>query len=169
MLTKALRAVIIGAPGSGKGTISERIAKYFGVTHVSSGDLLRFNAVQHTGFPRTRNQAEILHNIASINVAVNLIVPTEVIISRIAGRWVHVPSGRGKDDETGEPLMQRADDMPEAVQNRLDVYNATIQPIIEFYAAAGVLKDFKGTESNKIWPEVYQYLATLVKPKLPFP
>jgi adenylate kinase family enzyme len=49
MLAKALRAIIIGAPGSGKGTISDRIVKYFGVAHVSSGDLLRFNAMKHTG------------------------------------------------------------------------------------------------------------------------
>jgi cytidylate kinase len=49
MINKVLRAVIIGAPGSGKGTISSRIVKYFGVKHISSGDLLRSDAVQHTG------------------------------------------------------------------------------------------------------------------------
>jgi adenylate kinase family enzyme len=76
---------------------------------------------------------------------------------------------QGRDDETGELLTQRADDVTEAVEHRLQVYHATIQPVLDFYANAKLLQDFKGTESNKIWPEVYKYLATVIQPKLPFP
>ncbi|XP_059469627.1 GTP:AMP phosphotransferase AK3, mitochondrial [Neocloeon triangulifer] len=224
MLQKGLllRAVIMGCPGSGKGTISSRINKHFDILTLSSGDLLRFNAVQQTpiglkatkymeegqlvpddlitdlvlesikthgegrhwlldGFPRTRKQAETLNKASPINVAINLIVPHEVIISRIAGRWTHMPSGRiyntefnppkiaGRDDITGEPLSQRVDDQPENIRRRLDIYLSTMQPVVDFYREAGVLREFKGKESNKIWPEVFRSMATFIEPKMPLP
>jgi nucleoside-triphosphate--adenylate kinase len=76
---------------------------------------------------------------------------------------------QGRDDITGEPLSQRVDDQPVNVKRRLEVYSTTTQPVIDFYKENGVLKDFKGRESNKIWPEVFKSLATFIKPKMPLP
>jgi len=206
-------ALIIGAPGSGKGTISNWIVRDFGLTHVSSGDLLRANlrdgtplgleAKQHMdkgdlvpdnvmvglvagelkklekepwlldGFPRTQPQAEALQKETPVNVVVNLDVPFETIIDRIKDRWIHPGSGRvynlifnppkvaGLDDETGEPLVQRDDDKPESVRNRLEVFKASTAPVLDFYRAQGILADFQGTESKKIWPHVEKYLKSL--------
>jgi adenylate kinase len=72
-------------------------------------------------------------------------VPDEEIIKRMSGRRVHLASGRtyhimfnppkveGKDDVTGEPLIQRDDDQEETVRKRLDVYHAQTEPLIEYY------------------------------------
>ena len=82
------------------------------------------------GFPRTLNQAKVLDNKFELNMVLNLEVPEDEIISRLENRRVHVASGRvyhliwnppkedGKDDVTGEPLMQRPDDTFEAIQEQ---------------------------------------------------
>ena len=87
------------------------------------------------GFPRTLSQAQALEDVSQINNVVNLDIPTETIVERIADRWIHPASGRvysysykppkevGKDDITGEPLVQRDDDKPEAVRTRLRAYD----------------------------------------------
>ncbi len=98
------------------------------------------------GFPRTLAQAKALAEVGvSLDAVVEIDVPAEVIIERMAGRRVHPASGRtyhlvynpprvaGKDDETGEDLIQRDDDKEETVRKRLDVYAAQTQPLIEFY------------------------------------
>lgn len=86
------------------------------------------------GFPRSIQQAQALEQVAHIDIVVNLDIPTETIISRIADRWIHPASGRiysysykapkvpGVDDVTGEPLVQRDDDKPESVRQRLAAY-----------------------------------------------
>ena len=68
----------------------------------------------------------------------------------------------GKDDETGEDLIQREDDKPESVLNRLEIFSSTTKPVLEFYSSMGICKDFKGTESKKIWPHVEAYLKSLI-------
>jgi nucleoside-triphosphate--adenylate kinase len=68
----------------------------------------------------------------------------------------------GKDDETGEDLIQREDDKPESVLKRLEIFSSTTKPVLEFYSSMGICKDFKGTESKKIWPHVEAYLKTLI-------
>lgn len=92
---------------------------------------------------------------------------------RIAGRWTHIASGRvyntefnppkvpGIDDVTGEKLIQRDDDKPEAVRQRLQTYEANIKPILEFYDGHGILKLFKGRFTNEIWPKVHGYVLGL--------
>lgn len=87
------------------------------------------------GFPRNLKQAEALEKVAHIDHVVNLNIPTETIVERIADRWIHPPSGRiysysykppkveGLDDVTGEPLVQRDDDKPESVRTRLTAYD----------------------------------------------
>ena len=68
----------------------------------------------------------------------------------------------GKDDETGEDLIQRDDDKPESVRNRLEVFKANTAPVLDFYRSMGILKDFHGTESKKIWPHVEAYLKSIM-------
>ena len=68
----------------------------------------------------------------------------------------------GKDDETGEPLVQREDDKPESVRNRLEVFQANTEPVLEFYRKMNICQDFHGTESKKIWPHVETYLKSIL-------
>mmetsp|Transcript_57733 Transcript_57733/g.160967 ORF Transcript_57733/g.160967 Transcript_57733/m.160967 type:complete len:246 (+) Transcript_57733:75-812(+) len=114
------------------------------------------------GFPRTRAQAEALDAHACVPIALNLKVPTEEIVSRISDRWTHPASGRvyaysynppkveGKDDETGEALIQRVDDKPEAVRSRLSAYDAMTAPLCEYYASRGVLTEFSGDNAPEL-------------------
>lgn len=99
------------------------------------------------GFPRTIVQAEAMVDAGvSLDHVVEISVADEEIIARLIGRRVHPASGRvyhvdynppqrdGVDDETGEPLVQRDDDVEETVRKRLDVYHAQTSPLIEFYS-----------------------------------
>lgn len=93
-----------------------------------------------------------------MGLALNLAVPTEEIVRRISGRWIHPASGRtyaadynpakeeGKDDVTGEPLVQRDDDKPEAVRQRLGLYDSLTAPLLAYYRAQGVLAEFDGSD-----------------------
>lgn len=98
------------------------------------------------GFPRTIPQAQALVDAkVDIDCVIEIRVPDEEIISRLSGRRIHPRSGRvyhvdhnpprvaGKDDETGEPLIQRDDDKEETVIERLRVYREQTQPLIGFY------------------------------------
>jgi adenylate kinase len=99
------------------------------------------------GFPRTIPQAEAMKAAGvPIDYVVEIDVPDEEIIKRMSGRRVHVASGRtyhvvfnapkvaGKDDETGEDLIQRDDDTEETVKKRLDIYHAQTEPLVKYYA-----------------------------------
>lgn len=102
------------------------------------------------GFPRTVKQAEALSQFARIDVALNLSLADEVIVRRLSGRRVclkcgatyHVSSLAGREDCTacGERLVQRKDDSPETIQNRLTVYAAQTAPLIDFYREKGLLR-----------------------------
>jgi len=122
------------------------------------------------GFPRTVVQAEHLEEVVHVDLVINLEIPTETIVERIADRWIHPESGRiysysykppkehGKDDVTGEPLVQRPDDQPEKVRARLDQYCEVTSPLVDYYASNDVLKTFKGTKSDVIYPKVKNWL-----------
>jgi len=98
------------------------------------------------GFPRTIPQADALKEAAvTVEAVVDINVPDGEIIKRMGGRRVHLASGRtyhiifnppkeeGKDDVSGEPLIQRDDDQEETVRKRLDVYHAQTEPLIDYY------------------------------------
>ena len=68
----------------------------------------------------------------------------------------------GVDDETGEPPVQREDDKPESVRNRLEVFQANTEPVLEFYREMNICQDFQGTESKKIWLHVETYLKSIL-------
>merc|ERR1719327_2167094 len=110
------------------------------------------------GFPRTAAQAETLGANMKVDMALNLAVPNEEIVKRASGRWIHPASGRtyaydynppkveGKDDETGEALIQRDDDKPEVVRERLKMYDAQTLPLLDFYKSKGILAQFDGSD-----------------------
>ncbi len=104
------------------------------------------NGFLFDGFPRTLEQAEALKLKVAVDAVVEIDVDDNEIIKRMSGRRVHVASGRtyhivfnppqveGKDDETGEDLIQRDDDQEETVKKRLDVYHEQTEPLIEYYS-----------------------------------
>ena len=104
------------------------------------------NGFLFDGFPRTIPQAQALKDAGiSIDHVVNIDVADEEIIQRLSGRRVHPASGRiyhikynppkveGKDDVTGEDLIQRDDDQEETVKTRLAVYHEQTEPLVNYY------------------------------------
>ena len=98
------------------------------------------------GFPRTIPQAEAMVDAGvPIDVVLEIDVADEEIVKRLGGRRVHPNSGRvyhvefnapkvaGKDDETGENLIQREDDQEDTIRTRLDVYHEQTEPLVKFY------------------------------------
>ncbi len=104
------------------------------------------NGFLFDGFPRTIPQAEAMKKAGvGIDYVVEIDVPDEAIIERMSGRRSHPASGRtyhvkfnppkvaGKDDVTGEELVQRPDDAAETVKTRLDVYHKQTKPLVKYY------------------------------------
>lgn len=120
------------------------------------------------GFPRTASQAEQLDRLIPVNLVVSLKTPASIILERIAGRWVHAPSGRiynttfnpprvpGKDDVTGEQLTKREDDCEETWKARLAKFEETSKPLLEHYAKKGVLWEVQGDSSDEITPHLFE-------------
>ena len=141
------------------------------------------------GFPRTLEQTKALDALLAekgeaVGLVLALVVPDDVLEARICGRWVHKSSGRSYhatnkkprslveagegaapsaenmlDDETGEPLMQRADDTAEALTKRLEGYHKMTVPILEHYEPAGVVEPVDGNQPiDAIWTDVEKVL-----------
>jgi len=109
------------------------------------------------GFPRTIPQAEALDQAGvKIDHVLEIAVPDESIIERMSGRRFHMDSGRsyhtkynppkepGVDDVTGEPIIQREDDKPEVVKDRLSTYHAQTEQLVNFYS------DQQAVEFNRV-------------------
>ncbi|KAM4548438.1 adenylate kinase 4, mitochondrial [Odontesthes bonariensis] len=210
-MAKLFRAAIMGPPGSGKGTISKRIAQSFGLQYLSSGHYLREGIAADTetrvlvktyieramlvpdhvmtrlmlskleqlsghswlldGFPRTLAQALALNNLYQLDLVISLNIPYETLKERLSDRWIHPASGRvynmgfnpprvqGKDDITGEPLIQHDDDKPKALMARLRHYKEVAKPVIDLYKSQGILHSFSGTETDRIWPYINSLLS----------
>jgi adenylate kinase len=106
------------------------------------------NGFLFDGFPRTLAQAEAMKEQGvKIDSVVEIAVGDNEIIKRMSGRWVHPSSGRtyhviynpprseGKDDETGEDLIQREDDKEDTVRERLRVYHEQTKPLSDYYSS----------------------------------
>ncbi|MGZ8190121.1 MAG: adenylate kinase [Methylococcaceae bacterium] len=186
-----MRIILLGSPGSGKGTQAQFITEKYGIPQISTGDMLRAAVREGTplgveakkvmdagslvsdhiilglikeritqadcangflldGFPRTIAQAEGLDAMGlDIDFVIEIVVEDEDIVKRMAGRRVHLQSGRtyhiefnppkvdGLDDVTGEALIQRDDDKEETVRKRLSVYHEQTKPLVGYYSAAG--------------------------------
>jgi adenylate kinase len=193
----AVRLVIFGRQGAGKGTQSARLSARYGTPHISTGDMLRAAVANATplgieakavmdsgglvsdeiilgvveerlaeadvqgngflldGFPRTVVQAEGLARFADVDIAIDLVVPEEVVLERMSSRRVCSSCGRlyslsqppanGWICETcGSEVVQRTDDTPEAIAKRLNTYATETQPTIDWYSAAGLLIEVDG-------------------------
>jgi adenylate kinase len=105
------------------------------------------NGYLFDGFPRTIPQADAMKAASvAIDYVLEIDVPDSDIIDRMSGRRVHVASGRtyhvrfnppkaeGRDDVTGEPLIQRDDDREDTVRKRLEVYHAQTRALVEYYS-----------------------------------
>jgi len=136
------------------------------------------------GFPRTQAQGILLDtHLGKTGHALSLIVELDVddsiIIKRITDRWIHPSSGRvynawynkpqvpGKDDITGEPLVQRADDSPEIFARRLQNYYASTRPLMTYFRGrqndAFHVVSLNGETSDEIWPQ----LVAILKQRFP--
>ncbi len=106
------------------------------------------NGFLFDGFPRTLAQAEAMRDAGvDLDAVVEIDAPDEVVIDRISGRRIHQPSGRsyhikynppkteGKDDQTGEDLIQRPDDNEETVKKRLKEYHEQTEVLLGFYGS----------------------------------
>jgi len=129
------------------------------------------------GFPRTVGQAEALDKMLTgqhtkIDSTLHLDIKDEILIERIAGRLTHAASGRtyhiknkppkvaGKDDVTGEPLIQRADDKPEAVTARQKTFWAQTAPVLDYYKKTGQLRTIDADQAiDKVFSIINDQLA----------
>ena len=124
------------------------------------------------GFPRTIPQADVLDTELTklgdkVDYAINVDVPDENIVRRMSGRRAclkcgatyhieHIPPKKeGICDTCGSELVQRDDDKPETVQNRLSVYHEQTQPLIDYYNKKGILKSVDGTKDmQEVFDEI---------------
>ena len=128
------------------------------------------------GFPRTIPQADVLDKELTklgdkVDFAINVDVPDENIVRRMSGRRAclkcgatyhieHIPpKTEGICDTCGSELVQRDDDKPETVQNRLKVYHEQTQPLIEYYDAKNILKTVDGTKDMQ---EVFNNIVNIL-------
>ena len=186
-----MRLVLLGAPGSGKGTQATRLREHLQVPHISTGELLRAAVKAGTplglqakavmeagslvsdeivlgmleerltagdtgngfildGYPRNLAQANALDALLKklaqpVDIAVQLDVDTELLIGRLAGR---------------AQAEGRADDSPEAVRNRLKVYNDATAPVVDFYRNSGRLACVDGVGGmDEVFSRILSTLA----------
>jgi adenylate kinase len=131
------------------------------------------------GFPRTRRQAEELHRILDghpLDLALDLDVPTEIVLHRIAGRRVcsecgtvyHVDRPPSKDwicDVCGGAVVHRDDDTEQAVMRRLELYEIETLPVIQFYRRTGALAHVDGSdESDEVFKKLVQTVEARFDP-----
>lgn len=129
------------------------------------------------GFPRTVVQAEALDKVLAdlgkkVEIALNITVPNEVILERMAGRIscqdcktvynlkFNAPQQEGICDKCGGQLVQREDDKEETVKNRLKVYDEQTTPLLDYYAKQSTLKNIDG---NRTTTEVFQDVKALLE------
>ncbi len=128
------------------------------------------------GFPRTIEQAEALDKQLSelkrrVTAAILIAVPDEEVVRRLSGRRVCVKSGHnyhvefdppkreGVCDQDGSRLIQRDDDKPEVIRNRLDVYHKQTEPLVDYYDKQGLMRRIDGTRSPE---EVHDHIRAVI-------
>jgi len=130
------------------------------------------NGVILDGYPRTVAQAKALVGLlgkwkCGVTHVIEIVVPIEILEERICGRRIHKPSGRsyhikfappkveGKDDITGEDLIQRKDDNPESLGDRLKAYGEQTKPVVGFFQKFGVHKEIDGhAKPAEVWERI---------------
>ena len=136
------------------GLVSDEIIGELIKNRLTQSDCI--NGSLFDGVPRTLGQAAELKNMGiNFTHVIEIQVDDEVIVKRMSGRRVHPGSGKnyhidfnppqieGKDDETGDPLIQREDDKPETVLKRLAVYHDQTKPLSDFYSKQALESNLK--------------------------
>jgi adenylate kinase len=121
------------------------------------------NGYLFDGFPRTIPQADAMRNAAvALDYVLEIDVRDAAIVERMSGRRVHVPSGRtyhvkynppkvaGKDDVTGEDLIQRDDDREQTVRKRLEIYHAQTKPLVDYYKQWSASGDVRAPKYRRV-------------------
>jgi adenylate kinase len=211
-----MRIILLGSPGSGKGTQAQFITEKYAIPQISTGDMLRAAVRAGTplgvqakqvmdtgglvsddiilglikeriaqpdcaggflldGFPRTIAQAEGLKEMGVvIDTVIEIVVDDEEIVKRMAGRRVHLQSGRtyhvefnppkveGIDDVTGEVLIQREDDKEETVRKRLRVYHEQTKPLVGYYSAPGQQVKFSSISGKGTVDEITEKVFAIL-------
>ena len=203
-----MKLILLGAPGSGKGSLAKKIANDFNIPQISTGDLFR-NCMKDgsefgkrvkeiiskgnlvpdeitielvrkrinesdceygfilDGFPRTIAQAKALEKISEIDGIILVDLPFKTIIERLSSRRTCATCGEiysattFKSDVCAKckgPVVQRDDDKPEAIKNRLEVYEKNTSPLINFYSA----RLFK-VSNDKSLDETYRPVKTFLE------
>ncbi len=147
-----MRLILLGPPGAGTGTQA---------TYVKEADCAK--GYLFDGFPRTIPQADAMKDAAvALDYVLEIDVPDAAIVERMSGRRVHVASGRtyhvkfnppkvaGKDDVTGEDLIQREDDKEATVKHRLDVYHAQTEPLVAYYGKWAATGDARAPKYRSV-------------------
>jgi adenylate kinase len=135
------------------------------------------------GFPRTVLQAEKLDDMLEkdkkkLDHAVELVIDDNLLVSRITGRLIHQSSGRtyhqtfnppkvpGKDDVSGEPLIQRPDDNAEILKKRLITYHQQTAPVVDYYKKKGIWSGIDASQSpSVVWKSLLAIFGENGKPK----
>lgn len=123
------------------------------------------------GFPRTAAQASALEEITKIDVAINIDLSRDDVISRLSSRRVcrscgkiynllfNPPTDKDKCEACGGELFQRDDDRREVIENRFDVYMQATAPLIDFYGERGLLQDVDGSQpTDKVSSQILAML-----------
>lgn len=190
---------MFGAPGVGKGTIADLLAKEYNFVHLSAGDILRAEAKKKTknakiiaeytskglllpseitiplmvnavnknkkkniildGFPRNVPQAKDFLKHHKIDLVIDLKAPEKVILERLSGRRIcpkcrtiyHIknlkPKINGICDKDNEKLIQRKDDVPKVIKERLKIYKKETFPLEEFFIKKNLLKKINASDN----------------------
>lgn len=196
-----MRIVLLGSPGSGKGTQGDMITKKYGFPRISTGDLLREEVAAETavgdmakkamgrgelvideivlemvdkrihqedcrdgyvldGFPRNIFQAQKLEALdRAREVAIEIFLEDDVVIKRLSARricascgsiynlLIKVPEQKDVCDSCRGTLIQRDDDKPEVIKERLNVYHSQTEPLVDYYRKKGVFHRINGDDA----------------------
>jgi adenylate kinase len=215
-----MKLVILGPPGSGKGTYGGEISKKRDIPHIEAGRMLREEVAKGSkigkeaeaimkagklvpdkviidliakrlkekdakkgflldGFPRTIAQAEALEKVTKLDLVMNLVVPTEILMEKMLARRTCpkcgaiynianinktiagkkyvlpplLPKKEGICDKCGTKLTQRDDETPEIIKNRFSIYENQTSPLIDFYDKEALLKNVFVTAGKEIMLE----------------
>ena len=217
-----MNVVLLGPPGSGKGTQAKRIEQVRGITQLATGDMLRAAALSGNelghrvksimdsgqlvpdgiiidmiadrirqpdcrngfildGFPRTLTQAQALDKMLArrdlrLDHVIEFEVDEAVLVERLAGRFSCQQCGASYHERDNRPKVDgvcdvcgacefvcRADDRPETVKARLDVYHRQTAPILPYYRERGILRPVDGmAEIDSVTREIEKILASVV-------
>jgi adenylate kinase len=213
-----MRIVLLGAPGSGKGTQSDMITKKYGFPRISTGDLLReevaagtplgeiakkamdhgelvkdelvLEMVDHRirqddcrdgyildGFPRNIPQAQKLEALDQTReVVIEIFLEDDVVIQRLSARricsrcgtiynlLVKVPQQKDICDACRGTLIQRDDDRPDVIAERLEVYHSQTEPLVDYYRSKGVFHRVNGDNTVQ---SVFEDISRVLEVTLP--